>query len=395
MPKNKNKYRRRPKESFREPVRMEEEPENIIEEQVKDEPEPEAEEQVKEEPEPEAEEQVKEEPEPEAEKQVKDEPEPEAEEQVRDEPEPEAEEPVKDEPEPEAEEPVKDEPEPEAEEQVKDEPEPEAEEPVKDEPEPEAEERNPDIVRKIRERNGTPPPQSRQIRRPERYNILFVSEDGQNVRSIHTSSDFLLLIMILAAFLVVGAIGYILYSESREDDYRQTNESLEEMVHSLSEDIIVLEADKEKLLNELRVANALLETGVAKHEEKGNASVNLKAVPGGLPVDGAVAVPSPYSVEKQYITFMTGAGTKVVAAGEGHVSYAGESVEFGYAVKIDHGNGYVTSYYEDTPPSVKEGDLVKRGDMLYQIEEDNQTLTYQVSYEDQYIDPYTVMEIDG
>ncbi len=232
------------------------------------------------------------------------------------------------------------------------------------------------------------------VYRPERYNVLFVSEDGRDVRSFRTSSDFLMLLAILAALLVIGVIGYVLYTVGREDEFIAKNEALQEELKSLSEDIIVLKADKEELQNELRVANALLETGMAKHEDEGK-PVNLKAIPAGLPVNGVVALPSQYSAEKQYITFMTGGGSKVVAAGEGTVVYAGESVEFGYAVRIDHGNGYVTTYYEDTPPAVKEGVSVKRGDTLYVIEADNQTLTYQVAYEDQFIDPYTVMDIDG
>ncbi len=272
----------------------------------------------------------------------------------------------------------------------------EAAEETEEEPEPEVPEKRASEKRTSERRTPERRKSTKQktVYRPERYNVLFVSEDGRDVRSFRTSSDFLMLLAVLAALIVIGVIGYVLYTVGREDEFIAKNEALQEELKSLSEDIIVLEADKEELENELRVANALLETGMAKHEDEGK-PVNLKAIPAGLPVNGAVALPSQYSAEKQYITFMTGGGSKVVASGEGTVIYAGESVEFGYAVKIDHGNGYVTTYYEDTPPAVKEGVSVKRGDTLYVVEADNQTLTYQIAYEDQFIDPYTVMDIDG
>ena len=75
--------------------------------------------------------------------------------------------------------------------------------------------------------------------------------------------------------------------------------------------------------------------------------------------------------------------------------YAGESVENGYSVKVNHGNGYETVYYEDNTPYVAEGMKVKRGDTLFMISGDSKVLKYQISYEGSFIDPYTIMDIDG
>ncbi len=236
-------------------------------------------------------------------------------------------------------------------------------------------------------------PFGKSSKKKSRVNVLFVTEDGKRVRSVGTTSDRLTVLSVLSVLILVTVIGYIVYIAGKEDRFKEEKTALEEQIRSLSEDIIVLTADKEELENELRAANALLGTS-AKHEESD--SVNLLAIPSGLPISGAVAVPSKYSAEKQYITFMTGGGSKVVAAGEGKVVYSGESVEFGYAVRVDHGNGYVTTYYEkETKPAVQEGAAVKRGDTLYVVNKDNQTLVYQIAYEDQFVDPYTVMDIDG
>ncbi len=228
------------------------------------------------------------------------------------------------------------------------------------------------------------------------YNVLMVPEGGGDVRSFRTSIDFIIIVIILILALIAAGVFYIINNVDREEDFARERASYEEQIRSLSEDMIVLQADKETLENQLRAANALLETKSVEEElEQQTEEVDLSFVPTFLPVSGTVSIPSPYTEEKQYITFTTGAGSKVVSAADGVVVYAGESVEHGYSVRVNHGNGYETVYYEDSTPYVAEGMKVKRGDTLYDISQDNQVLTYQISYEGEFIDPYTIMDIDG
>ena len=44
---------------------------------------------------------------------------------------------------------------------------------------------------------------------------------------------------------------------------------------------------------------------------------------------------------------------------------------------------------------VKEGDEVVRGAILYVIGEDNTELGYEIMYDDKYIDPMELINIDG
>ncbi len=228
------------------------------------------------------------------------------------------------------------------------------------------------------------------------YNVLMVPEGGGDVRSFRTSIDFIIIVIILIFALIAAGVFYVINNVDREEDFARERASYEEQIRSLSEDMIVLQADNETLENQLRAANALLETKSVEEEiEQQTEEVDLSFVPTFLPVSGTVSIPSPYTEEKQYITFTTGAGSKVVSAADGVVVYAGESVEHGYSVRVNHGNGYETIYYEDSTPYVAEGMKVKRGDTLYQISQDNQVLTYQITYEGEFIDPYTIMDIDG
>jgi len=236
----------------------------------------------------------------------------------------------------------------------------------------------------------------REKKAPSRVSVLMVPERGGDVRSFRTSIDFIVIVVIAFVILIAAGVVYVMHATDREDILRAENEALRQQLASLSEDMIVLQADKENLENELRSASALLESkSVAEEIEQQTEEMDLNYVPTALPVSGVVSVPSPYSPEDQFITFTTGVGAKVVASADGKVIYSGESVEHGFAVRVDHENGYVTTYYEPSRPAVEEGKVVRRGDTLFEIEGEDQVLTYQISYEDAFIDPYTVMDIDG
>ncbi len=236
----------------------------------------------------------------------------------------------------------------------------------------------------------------REKKAPARVSVLMVPEQGGNVKSFRTSIDFIVIVVIAVVLLIAGGAVYMMHATDREEALRTENEALRQQLAAISEDMIVLQAEKESIENELRSASALLESkSVAEEIEQQTEEMDLNYVPTTIPVAGTVSVPSPYSPDDQFITFTTGAGSKVVATADGKVVYSGESVEHGYAVRVDHENGYVTTYYEESQPCVEEGKVVRRGDSLFEIEGDNQVLTYQIAYEDAFIDPYTVMDIDG
>ncbi len=229
-----------------------------------------------------------------------------------------------------------------------------------------------------------------------RYNVLMVPEGGGNVRSFRTSADFVVLLALLLLALVAAAVIYVINNSNKDEQHLAQVSELQERISALSEDMIVLQAENENLQVQLRSANALLQSKSVEEEiEHETEEMDLSYVPTFLPVSGTVSIPSPYTPENQYITFTTGDGSKVVSAADGIVVYAGESVENGYSVRVNHGNGYETVYYEDNTPYVAEGMKVKRGDTLFLISGDSKVLKYQISYEGSFIDPYTIMDIDG
>ena len=66
----------------------------------------------------------------------------------------------------------------------------------------------------------------------------------------------------------------------------------------------------------------------------------------------------------QGMDFNTNVGEEVFALAAGVVSYAGWNEGYGKMIKIDHGNGYETLYAHDNKLLVKEGDVVKKGQVI-------------------------------
>lgn len=88
-------------------------------------------------------------------------------------------------------------------------------------------------------------------------------------------------------------------------------------------------------------------------------------------------------------------GSSVIAAADGRIISITTDSGYLHCIKIDHGNGYNSIYRNDGDVMVKEGDEVVRGAILYVTGEDSTELGYQIMYEDKYIDPMDLINIDG
>ena len=230
-------------------------------------------------------------------------------------------------------------------------------------------------------------------KKPKGYNILFVPEDGRRVKSVRTSAEAILAGTFVLAGILTAIVVYIVWNSFSAEEYKEEITALHEEIVTLSEDKIVLEADIERLEQEL--SNATTEISAKETQAQADTEIQaLQAIPSALPINSG-ALPSDYDKEKHWITIDAASGTHVVATGDGTVTYVGESAEAGgYRVTVEHGNGYETNYYCQSFPVVTQGAKVSRGTTLFVIV-DTDKLIYQIKYEDDFIDPYTVLNIAG
>ncbi|MBQ9503695.1 MAG: M23 family metallopeptidase, partial [Lachnospiraceae bacterium] len=237
-------------------------------------------------------------------------------------------------------------------------------------------------------------------RRPRRksvfkkYSVLIVPENSSRVKTYKVSALPFVIVGILLLAVAAAGIAGVNYAIRHIMDLRNQVIALNANLVNVTNANILLEADKETLENQLREANAKISTTTYFQEQAASLQA-MDHVPSGLPLDGQASPPSEYTEEHQYITFNTGLGAKIVATGAGTVKSIYDDNSLGHVVQVDHGNGYISVYYSPSEPVVKEGDTVIRGTILYIVQGDTETLTYQITYNDKYIDPATIMRIDG
>ncbi len=241
------------------------------------------------------------------------------------------------------------------------------------------------------------PPVKRRPRRKrvfKRYSVLIVPENSTRVKTYKVSALPFVIVGILILAVAAAGIAGVNYAIRHIRDLRNQVIALNANLVNVTNANVLLEADKETLENQLREANAKISTTTYFQEQAASLQA-MDHIPSGLPLDGQASPPSEYTEENQYITFNTGVGAKIVATGAGTVKSIFDDNRLGHVVQVDHGNGYISVYYSPSEPVVKEGDTVIRGTILYIVQGDTETLTYQITYNDKYIDPATIMRIDG
>ena len=101
----------------------------------------------------------------------------------------------------------------------------------------------------------------------------------------------------------------------------------------------------------------------------------LSSTPAILPAGGWMTSPfgyrvSPFTGRKEFhkgVDIANRKGTAILATANGIVSYAGRKGAMGNLLVIDHGHGMITRYAHLSETLKKQGDKVKRGDIIAQM----------------------------
>ena len=115
----------------------------------------------------------------------------------------------------------------------------------------------------------------------------------------------------------------------------------------------------------------------------------LAATPTISPVKGLITAEfgyrrSPFTGRREFhegVDIAAPAGTPILATADGVVSFAGPMSDYGKVVFIDHGHGLATFYAHDSRIRVREGQLVKRGDVIAYVGSTGRTTGPHVHYE--------------
>ena len=234
--------------------------------------------------------------------------------------------------------------------------------------------------------------------------------------------SFSIIVMVVVFLMAAGLTAYEFYEidqmESKLGVLRATISEQEKIIDDLGAEKAELSARNQILNNTIAMT--------AQEEEKRLQEEAARHYPDGFPMTGSAVLtdletvlgnmasvnddttdssenyeepddmPVPTVNENDMLLiFQMSSTSDVVASADGVVMEITNDNVFGNCVKIDHENGYVSVYRNSGAPKVSTGDVVVGGSILFVAGEDNTLLGYQIYKDDVYIDPYTMMVIDG
>lgn len=197
---------------------------------------------------------------------------------------------------------------------------------------------------------------------------------------------------VIAAILVVTISGWAVNSSVRKNVTAE-KEALEQKTEELSAEVEQLKAENTSLSDKVTIlsntVNTKVELETAAQEESEAAHF-----PQGFPLSSSASMTTSED-DPKCLLFSCSEGTSVISAGDGKVLEVLPDADYGYCIRIDHENGYITEYYMSSTPLIKEGDSVLQGAILALVESKDTKLAYKMYQDGQQIDPMDVIKIDG
>lgn len=248
--------------------------------------------------------------------------------------------------------------------------------------------------------------ENKKKKKKKHHYVLLCVSDAPNVKvkKYKFSIARINFLRVVITLLFVLLLGYVLFT-SYHNTITLSNET------SLRQKVAELENEKNSLITE----NAELTEKVAILSETVNQkmieeeALKEKNMPTGFPLSGTadmqemeeeVELANGEDETRPLILFDAEDGIFAVSAGAGVITEVELDLEYGYRIKIDHGNGYETIYRNGTEPMVKVGDEVARNALLFELKEDDDNdladiMAYQIIKEGKYIVPTEILEING
>jgi len=250
----------------------------------------------------------------------------------------------------------------------------------------------------------------RKHRHKRNYTIMIISgdSDGQNKRIHlgHVKTQILAFTLFLILLVIVC---YIIYSSIYIKNADLMTAQQTDQINTLSSENSSLYASNDELEAEVTQLSLALNQKVAEEASAEEQAANA-SLPKGFPLsssasykstlddpnaDASGKASSSSKTGNPILVFTASAGSQVVASGDGTVVTVTADAKYGNCVTIDHGNGYVSVYRNKGDSLVKAKDKVSRGDPLFVVGKSNTTLGYQIEYNDEFIDPESMIEING
>ena len=199
-----------------------------------------------------------------------------------------------------------------------------------------------------------------------------------------------------AALRLVVAVAItckFIYDSITIRDARKTIIEQKTELNNLTDENEALTVENSTLTNKVAVLSEAV-SKKAEAEDVLSQETIENALPKGFPLSGSATMTQAQEGEPMLI-FSASSGINVVTTGTGIVEVVDADETYGTKIVIDHGNGYRSIYRNGAAALVKQGESLGKGYILFSIGKDNEELGYQITLNEEYIDPMTMIEING
>lgn len=231
------------------------------------------------------------------------------------------------------------------------------------------------------------------------FSVLLISNVGQSNKQFNISLfslGLLVLLLPLTCIIVTWLVCQYIFG-------LDTQERLHTQLLSQQQQIERLESEKNTLLNEKEALTAEIDLFRLNNGNNGeNEQLNTEpetgsTAPNLYPSSGKGILIAPYSDDLPYISIGAQPGDDIIATGNGTVTSIGSDDTYPVIVEVSHDGGYVTRYMCRLEADLKseEDAQIKAGDSLFSVTVPDTQVDYQIIFENEPIDPLTIIDAKG
>ena len=238
--------------------------------------------------------------------------------------------------------------------------------------------------------------QNAKAKRQRKHNytlMLFVDSKEGRIRQMGIGPTVIESVAIVCLIILLALAVLCAVRGNQVEELQKINQSQADRIVELEEENTDLIALREELTDKVTILSDTINHKVEEEEalEEAQAQAHM---PVGFPMSSSASLEEA-GTDEPMVKLNGTEGNSVIASADGTVISITTDTSYLHCIKIDHGNGYVSIYRNDGDAMVKEGDEVVRGAILYVIGEENTELGYQITYDDKYMDPMELINIDG
>ena len=234
----------------------------------------------------------------------------------------------------------------------------------------------------------TEPVKERKRRKSKFFLLLVTEKEDGVIRQHHIGSTAIELAGIVLFLVIVLVVCRLIYDSITLQNMHQEMISQIGQINSLTVENATLNS-KITVLSETVSKKMATEDAISQEESE-------NAMPKGFPLSGTATMEEATdSEEHPMLEFTAADGVNIASTGTGVVLSIDADEQYGNKIVIDHGNGYQSIYRNNGTPLVKTGETLGKGYILFTVGEDNTKLGYEITQNEEYIDPMTLIEING